>query len=138
MNYFDLWIANLQQCKSVRLTQAVLVVGHREKHFGPRSEFARVVMTISPAEELDVVDKVPCREELEGLGVSWPRCVVFGLLDVIMFAEFGPLHKVRITLDDAAYHEVDSSEKAFREAGRDAGRKLVEAVMRDRLIRFDT
>jgi len=92
-------------------------------------------MTTSPAEELDVVDNVPCRKELEALGVAWPRSVVFGLLDVLMFAEFGSLYKIRITLDDAAYHEVDSSESAFREAGRDAGRKVIETVARDRLIR---
>ena len=137
MNYLDFWIANLRQRNSVRLTQAITVVGHREKHFGPRSEFARVVLTISPAEELDVVDNVRYRKELEALGVAWPQCVVFGLLDVVMFTEFGPLYKIRITLDDAAYHEVDSSENAFREAGRDAGRKAIETVTRDRLIRFD-
>ena len=67
-------------------------------------------MTLSPAEELDVVDNVPCRKELEALGVAWPQCVVFGMLDAVMLAEFGPLYKIRITLDDAAYHEVDSSE----------------------------
>ena len=136
MNYLDPWIASLRQHKSVHLTHAITVAGHREKHFGPRSDFARVVMTISPAEELDVVDNVPCRKELEALGLAWPRCVVFGLLDVLMFAEFGSLYKIRITLDDAVYHEVDSSEKAFREAARDAGRKAVEKVTRDRLIRF--
>ncbi len=58
MNYLDLWIANLRQRTSHRLTQAITVVGHREKHFGPRSEFARVVMTTSPAEELDMVDNL--------------------------------------------------------------------------------
>ena len=65
-----------------------------------------------------------------------PQCVVFGMLDVVMLAEFGPLYKIRITLDDAAYHEVDSSENAFREAGRNAGRKIIETATRDRLIRF--
>ena len=137
MNYLELWIANLGQRRSVRLSRAITVIGHREKHFGPRSEYAEVVMTIGPAEDLDVVDNVPWRKELEALGIAWPQCVVFGLLDILMFAEFGPLYKIRITLDDAAYHEVDSSENAFREAGRDAGRKIIETVKRDRLIRFD-
>jgi len=68
----------------------------------------------------------------------WPRCVVFGVLDVVMFAEFGPLSKIRITLEDAGYHEVDSSETAFRKAGRDAGRRVIETVTRDRLIHFGT
>jgi translation elongation factor EF-G len=100
----------------------------------PYSEFAKVAVSIEPAEELDVVDNVPYRKELEALGVAWPPAFVFGLLDVVMFAEFGPMHKIRITLADAAYHEVDSSENAFREAGRDAGYKIIETVKRDGLI----
>jgi hypothetical protein len=76
-------------------------------------QFGRVELTIDPAEELSAVDNVPCRNELEALGVAWPQSVVFGILDVLMFAEFGPLYKIRITLDDAAYHEVDSSENGI-------------------------
>jgi translation elongation factor EF-G len=133
-SYLDLWIAGLLRRDSARLKQGITVVGHREKHFGPRSEFARVVMTVNPADKFDVVDNVHCREELESLGIAWPMCVVFGLLDVVMFAEFGPLYKIRITLDDAAYHDVDSSENAFREAGRDAGRNVIEVAKRSGLI----
>lgn len=133
-DYLERWVGGLLRRSSVRLQQGITVVGHREEHFGPRSEFARVVMTINPAEEFDVVDNVPCRKELESLGVAWPMCVVFGLLDVVMFAEFGPLYKIRITLDDAAYQDVESSENAFREAGRDAGRNVIEVAKRDRLI----
>ncbi len=136
MNYLDLWVADLRSRESVRLTRAISVVGHREKHFGARSEFAKVTVTVNPAEELEVVDHVPYRKELEALGVAWPRSVVFGMLDVLMLAEFGSLYKIRITLDDAAYHEVDSSERAFREAGRDAGRKVLETAARERVIRF--
>ena len=76
------------------------------------------------------------RKSLEALAVAWPQSVVFGLLDVVVFAEFGPLLKIKITLQDAAYHEVDSSENAFREAGRDAGRNIIETVTRDGLIDF--
>ncbi len=76
MNYLDLWIANLLRRNSVRLTQAITVVGHREKHFGPRSEYARVEMTIAPAEEFDVVHNVPCRKEFAALRVEWP-CALF-------------------------------------------------------------
>jgi len=45
----------------------------------------------------------------------------FRTVDVLMFAEFGSLYKIRITLDDAAYHEVDSSESASaRQVGMQA------------------
>jgi len=134
-NYLEQWVAGLLRRDSARLKQSISVDGHREKRLGPRSEFAHIAMSVNPAEVLEVVDNVPCRRELESLGVAWPMCVVFGLLDVVMFSEFGPLYKIRITLEDAAYHDVDSSENAFREAGRDAGRNLIEVATRDRLIR---
>lgn len=135
MDYLDLWFANQPRPDSMRLARGITVVGHREKPLGPRSEFARVEITVEPAEELSVVDNVPCRKELEALGVAWPQYFVFGILDILMFAEFGPLYKIRINLDDAAYHDVDSSANAFREAGRDAGRNIIETAKRDRLIR---
>ena len=134
MNYLDLWFADRPRPNSVRLKQGISVTGRRVKQFGPRSEFGIVEITVDPAEEFSVVDNVPWRNALEALGVVWPQCVVFGVLDVLMSAEFGPLYKIRITLDDAAYHDVDSSENAFREAGRDAGRKIIEAANRGRLI----
>jgi translation elongation factor EF-G len=45
-----------------------------------------------------------------------------------MFAKSGPLFKVCVVLEEVWYHEVDSSWQAFRHAGRDAGRKIIEAI----------
>ena len=90
-------------------------------------------MTIDPAEHFEVIDRVPCRREIEALRVGWPQVVVFGLLDVLMTMESHPLYRVRVTLNDAAYHHTDSTEIALREAGRDAGHKVVERVGADGL-----
>jgi hypothetical protein len=129
----QLWVAGLLRRESAHLKGRVTVVGHREKHFGSQSEYARIVLSVHPAEHFNVVDNVPYRKELEALGIAWPDPVVFGLLDVLMFAEYRPIYKMQVILEDAAYHEIDSSENAFREAGRDAGRKIVEAIGRDGL-----
>ena len=134
--YLDSWVAGLLRRESAHITERVTVVGKREKHLGPRSEFARITVSVDPAEDFDVIDNVPSRKELEALGVGWPESAIFGLLDVLMFAELRPLYKLRVTLSDAAYHHIDSSENAFREAGRDAGRKIVEAVKQSGLILY--
>lgn len=109
------------------------MTGQRERHWRERSEFASVSMMIEPAEHFEVIDRVPCSREIEALGVGWPQSVVFGLLDVLMTMESHPLYKVRVTLKDAAYHETDSTEIALREAGRDAGRKIVKQIGADDL-----
>ncbi len=87
-----------------------------------------IYVTVDPADEFELIDNVPCRDELIKLGVAWPNSAIFGILDILMFLEFRPLYKVRITLDNAAYHHVESTENAFREAGRDAGRKIADAI----------
>lgn len=108
------------------LTRPVTVLGRRNRQFGPRGEFAKVQLTLNPAPRFEVVDKVEERAELERLGAGWPDAAIFGLLDVLMFAEPGPLHSVSVVLELVWYHEVDSSMMAFRYAGQDAGRKVVE------------
>ena len=91
-----------------------------------KSEFARVELTVEPANTFEVIDRVPWKEELEKLGVGWPEPVILGLLDVLMKPE--PLRNFRVILDDAAYHDIDSTADAFRSAGREAGRKILEAI----------
>jgi hypothetical protein len=112
---------------SKRLTVPVNVIGEREK-LGSRSEFARVQVSIYPAEVFGVDDVVAERNELESLSVGWPEPVIFGLLDVLILADSGPFYKVRIVLEKVWYHEADSSRGAFREAGRDAGRRIIQTI----------
>ena len=127
-NYLSLWGGKIPERDSIRLPTPVRVIGEREKHFGPKSEFARVQLTVHPASGFEVDDSVEERSELERLGVGWPDATIFGLLDVLMLAESGPLYKVRVVLEKVWYHEIDSSQVAFRHAGRDAGRKIIEEI----------
>ena len=127
-DYLRLWSDGFHEESSIVLPQPITVVGEREKHLGPKSEFARVKLTVHPSHMFEVVDNVTEKSELEKLGVGWPDCAVFGLLDVLMVAEFGPLYKVRVTLEEVWYHEVDSSWRAFRNAARDAGRKIIQSL----------
>lgn len=125
----EIWIRDLSQRESMRLPAPITVVGERKKHFAAGSdEFARVQLTVHPASHLEVEDVVPEQSELERLGVRWPESSVFGLLDVLMFADPAPLFKVRVVLEKVWYHTVGSTQNAFRNAGRDAGRKLLERI----------
>ena len=117
-DYLSLWSSGLPERKSILLTAPITVLGIRNKALGPRGEFAKVQLTLNPSASFEVADNVAERTELERLGVGWPESVVFGLLDVLMFAEPGPLHKVSVVLELAWYHDVDSSIRAFRHAGQ--------------------
>ena len=70
------------------------------------------------------------QKELERLGVEWPDPVILGLLDSLMNTDLGPLKNIRVRLERVWYHEVDSTRNAFRNAGRGAGRKILDALAR--------
>jgi len=129
-DYLTLWAEGPPNNNSRILATPITVIG--ERIHGPKSEFARVQLTVHPADTFDVVDCVAEKSELEELGVGWPDPVIFGLLDALMNAEPDPLRNVRVILERAWYHEVDSSRNAFRGAGRDAGRKIIEAIDKKR------
>jgi hypothetical protein len=125
-DYLKLWPQGLLELTSLTLKSKVTVTGERNQHLGPRWDFAKVQVSIEPASQFEVVDAVAANEEARQEGyLDW---AVFGLLDVLLVAESAPLKNIRITLESIETHAVDSSPMAFRHAGRDAGRKIIEHV----------
>jgi hypothetical protein len=47
-----------------------------------------------------------------------------------MTTDLGPLRNVRVTLERVWCHESDSTWNAFRNSGRNAGRKIIDALDR--------
>ena len=125
--YLHKWIDNLVDRESSEVDRSCTVQGERNKHLGPMWQFARVEVSVEPSEQFEVADLVEPRAELAELG--YPDWVVFGILDVLMIAESAPVKNVRITLRKADHHPIDSSPMAFRQAGRDAGRKILDALL---------
>ncbi len=125
-DYLALWAQRLMSDKSLVLKKAIAVVGERDAHLGPRWQFAKIWLTAYPAPAFEVVDGVPDGEILHRLGYF--EFAIFGVLDVLMVAKPSPLYTVRIVLERAEHHPVDSSPAAFLHAGRDAGRKIINSM----------
>jgi translation elongation factor EF-G len=94
---------------------------------GKRSEFAKVQLTVGPAQSFVVEDRVAEKMALNQLDIGWPDAVISGLREVLMVAE-PQIADVRVTLEKVWYHDTDSSREAFRNAGRDAGRKILSVI----------
>jgi hypothetical protein len=125
-DYLGLWNKKLLEQCSFSVDRSVTVVGERDQHLGPRWEKAKVQVTVEPSMVFEVVNAVHDDKELQKFG--YPDWVVFGLLDVLMVAFSAPVRNVRIILEKAEYDPVLSSAMAFRQAGRDAGRKIIQAL----------
>src|SRR5262245_53969028 len=128
MNYLEYWIRDLFSRESLRLKKAVKVEGIRNQHLGPRWQYAKVQISVEPhsgfAVDIQINEKL--LEELQK--DNWVDWTILGLLDVLMTATPKPVRDIRVILIDAKYDEVNSSRMAFRHAGRDAGRKILDSV----------
>jgi hypothetical protein len=125
-DYLHLWVLELLKLNSLPLKSKITVVGERDQHMGPRWEFAKVQVSVKPASNFEVVDATPPKKsQHQDVYFDW---VIFGLLDVLMVTESAPLKNVRLTIEKLEEHAVDSSPTAFRHAGRDAGRKILESL----------
>lgn len=125
-DYIRLWNEQLLRRPQESIPARIEVTGERDKHLGPKIEYAAVTVILEPSHEFEVVDDVEGSENLQKLG--FPDWFVFGLLDVLMTSRPLLLTKVKVTLKDAKYDRIDTSPRAFLEAGRDAGQKALAAL----------
>jgi len=128
------------------ITRSVDVDYTHKKQSGGSGQFARVKMTIEPGEpgsgyvfESKVVGGNVPKEYIPGVEKGVGSVLGAGIL-----AGF-PMLDIKVTLNDGAYHDVDSSVMAFEIAGRAgfregaqrAGPKLLEPMMRVEVVTPD-
>lgn len=116
------------------LRETLEIEGMRDAHLGPRWEFAKIRLRAEPCDHFEARVELGSKQpkfEREGYAES----AILGVLDVLLVSGQAPLKNVRVTLIDGEDHEVDSSPNAFRMAGRDAGKKLLDAAIAQMLKR---
>lgn len=132
MNYLAAWQQNVVSRPSLRLREAVELETLREANLGPRWEWAKIKVRAEPSEQLEIFIKLAV-EQPHFLEYGYIDAAIFGLLDTLLLAAQSPLTKVRLTLIELHDHEVDSSQNAFRMAGRELGRRLIESAIGQKL-----
>lgn len=125
MNHFAQWYQNLMTSPSLSLRAEVQATGLRNKHLGPRVEFAEIEVTAQPSTQFEVefganLDPGTPAEYLQGS--------VFGLMDVLLVSGQYPLRNVRLTISRIGIDTISSSEMAFRHAGREAAKVIIAAA----------
>ncbi|AKF26550.1 elongation factor G [[Brevibacterium] flavum] len=106
-----------------------------KKQTGGSGQFAKVIITIEPyapaPEELEEGESAIYKFENAVTGGRVPReyipSVDAGIQDAMQYGFLAgyPLVNVKATLEDGAYHDVDSSEMAFKLAGSQAFKEAV-------------
>jgi hypothetical protein len=139
--YLAQWFAELPALHRETIQTVIQVTGHCERPFGPKGDYARLHMSIEPATQFEISASAPeikfrVKEQtkyspddfvIEKKELArFLDQAVFGLLDVMMPNEHGPKLEFGIVIEEIEYCPIDSSEMAFRIAGRDAGQKIIE------------
>ena len=110
--------------EQVTRAKPVRMEAKRRKHLGPTTDFAKVNIYVEPASDFSVIDLVSADSGVRKFG--YPDQFIDGLLEILVSDEHHPLTRIRVTLEAAEYSEIDSTPRAFFEAGRIAGRQLLE------------
>jgi elongation factor G len=100
------------------IRRSVTVRGRHKKQSGGHGQFGDVVIEVSPQER---GSGVLFGEKIHGGAIprQYIPAVEQGVQDACVKGPFGfPVVDVSVTLTDGSYHSVDSSELAFRTAGR--------------------
>jgi hypothetical protein len=126
-NYLKLWTDNILERKSFQLQSGLEVVGERKAHLGARCEIATIRLTVTPAENFQVYfSEVSNYDEVVENG--YLDAAVFGILDVLLVGANYPLTEIAIIFRTFEIDPIESNVPAFRQAGRDAGRKILEGM----------
>jgi hypothetical protein len=116
------WCRDILDRRSAKMPGKVQVEGLYEAHLGPMCAFGRVVVEAEPSSAF----ALECAPGIVGSeNETYMRSAVLGVLDMLLTADPYPLRDVLLRVVEVSSHPVDSSSIAFRRAGRDAGRKLL-------------
>ena len=121
MNYIGLWLEDIRARPSLTLKSSLQVQALHDKHLGPRSEYAKVDILFEPAPQFEVVTQVD-------VGKGYVNSIVFGLLDILLASGQYPLKDIRVVIKGIETDPINSSQMAFRLAGRRAGMLLMESL----------
>ena len=131
------------------ITKKAEARGLHKKQTGGRGQFGDAVITIEPyskeqaeADKVDYEDSIAFENKVIGGAIpkEFIPSIEYGCREAAKSGVLGgyPLLNVKVTLIDGSYHDVDSSQVAFeqagilafREAARKAGLQLLEPIMK--------
>ena len=124
--YVQRWAMDQLRRTPMSFRCSVHAGGTHDKHAGPAWQYASLELAAEPSNAFSVV--VECGEGAARTAREngWLDAAVFGVLDVFMTSRSVPVLGVLIRIKAIKDHPVDSSQIAFRLAGRQAAQKLLE------------
>jgi hypothetical protein len=123
------WSSSLVKDTQLGIPRPFLVEGTVDRHAGPTWMRAEATVIFEPSGELGL-DLTKLEEKPEDAD-KFARIFLFGVLDVTMIDKSPQISNFVVKFIKLRYDKIESSPLAFRLAGREAGRKLLELLKKD-------
>ena len=136
MDYIRRWFDSLfvfNRDYDRAISPPVSAVGNFNKNLGGMFVRATIELTVYDSETFEVAEACEVASEEER---TFLEAGIFGFLDIVLLTYYFPKEKIRITVNRIEVHPVGSNRWAFREAGKDAGRQIVDAWQKQRINRL--
>jgi hypothetical protein len=125
MYHYSHWLKSFENLPPVGVQNTHHVEGLCKKAMGGRFLFAKVGMVFSPSNELIFDVSIPealkqrCQQE------NWLDAINCGVLDIMLALSATPITLFKCVIDNIEFHEIDSSQQAFRLAARYAAEDFI-------------
>ena len=119
------WFKDLSSRSPATVRRPVTVIGTWETRLGARGQYAQIEIGVEPADSWAVAVELPEGAAQKPGTAAYLRSAVFGMLDIFVTRSPRPLLRIRVHIVGMDVHPVDSSEAAFRLAGKDAAQKII-------------
>ena len=121
------WLSSYEQLPTVQIVNAHTVEGVCKDVQGDRAQYAKVTLRFSPASKMAFGHSIGGKKPSVAETVLWQRSVYLGVLDVMLAHAPTPITGFRCEIEEMDFHMVDSSNDAFRLAGRQAALEFLKS-----------
>jgi hypothetical protein len=121
------WQSSFDKLPTVQIASSHTVEGVCKEVRGDRAFYAKVVLRFSPASKLAFSHSIGGKKPSVPETVLWQRSAYLGVLDVMLAHAPTPVTGFRCEIEEMDFHMVDSSNEAFRLAGRQAALEFLKS-----------
>ncbi len=123
------WIARKLSRYPLRLRETASATCSCHKQTETRCIFGQVTLSAAPSKTFSFVSHVDWPA-----GVNYEECVMDGIFDVLISADFHPICGVKFTLEEIGWDPKDSVPAGYYFAAREATRKILRLDEKNRNV----
>jgi hypothetical protein len=121
------WLSSYEKLPTVQIANSHMVEGVCKEVRGDRALYAKVILRFSPSSKLAFSHSIGGKKPSVPETVLWQRSVYLGVLDVMLAHAPTPINGFRCEIEEMDFHMMDSSNEAFRLAGRQAALEFLRS-----------